>query len=276
MPFVFRGLLLPRRPCVDSALATVVAHTIFRPVYDRFVIDVVNIDDIHIRHRPVIEEMIVIPSSACEAVSKVAKPVVDAAVESDVWPPIASMEHIHSVGPTPIGRGPQEADFRGLDPSTGHPVVVGVVLAPGPIARRPNVAISGAHRLLVNGQRRRSDPYRNVDLSKRRRCHHQQHQREQGRMYRNFAHCVCSCRSSFALPGAALLLRAAWTSRCKTGLRTLWIIRLSVGACTDASGGLNMSFTGLFRERSLLRGCAKMRTYSTRAPDLPTSGEPPR
>jgi hypothetical protein len=54
------------------------------------------------------------------------------------------------------------------------------------------------------------------------------------------------------------------------------MVRLHAGYFTRASSGPPMSLTGLFRERSLLRGCAKMGNYSTRDSALLTIGEPSR
>jgi hypothetical protein len=152
VPLTLRVLLLRRRTPRDPAFASVVTHPIHdrRIVDDGLVIHVVNIGDVHIRHRPVVEEAIVIPSSALETITEITEPVVDAAIETDLRSPIALMKKEHTPLPAPPRRGPQEAYFRSQNPGARHPKIVSVVVIPRPITWRPYVALAGAKRLLID------------------------------------------------------------------------------------------------------------------------------
>src|SRR5690242_7719722 len=104
----------------------------------------------------VIEEPSVLPIAALVARAGVAVAVVDAAVEADMRPPIAGVPEIGAVAPTPPRRRPIEPDRGRKHPGARHPVVV--ILAVGPVAGCPDVAVAGDRRLLIDGQRRRRDP----------------------------------------------------------------------------------------------------------------------
>src|ERR1700733_8435710 len=94
--------------------------------------------------------------------TEVAVAIVDAAIESYGSAPISLIEKKSSTAPTPVAWGPEEADFRRHYPCTWHPVIV--VVTPGPIPWRPDVAVSGADGLLLDLQLGWRDCYGQADL----------------------------------------------------------------------------------------------------------------
>ncbi len=154
MPVPHRNFILTSGAGPDPTLAAVVTHPIHigGVVHYCRVVNVVNVGDVHVRYREVIEEASVIPPPAFEAFSEVSIAVTDAAVKPDMRAPVAVVEGVASIHPRPIRWSPQIAHFRCHDPCSGHPVVVAVVIAPGPVAWCPDIAIAGTERLLVNGQ----------------------------------------------------------------------------------------------------------------------------
>jgi hypothetical protein len=156
-----------RRYCSYSARTAVeadVAHlalTDDRPVH----VSVVDYGCVHVHHRRVIREVLAAPCSANESHSAITESIVHAAIETNVWSPIAGMKRIHSLSPAPVSRSPQQAHSRRCNPHSGHPVIAGIAISP--VARRPDVAFRRARRLHVNGQSRRPDMHRNpnCDLS---------------------------------------------------------------------------------------------------------------
>jgi hypothetical protein len=73
--------------------------------------------------------------------------IVDAAVEPYVWSPIAGVKDIYATYKAPIRRGPKHTNTRGLNPGSRYPVIPTGV--PTPVARRPQIAIPRANRLLI-------------------------------------------------------------------------------------------------------------------------------
>jgi hypothetical protein len=162
--FVGPGLLLLRGTCRYSALTAVVGH-VGMIVYDHgLVIDIRDVGDIHVSHRPVIEEFAAAPFAAREAFAEVSEAVINAAIESDVRAPIAGIPKIDAIVPSPVSGGPQIAHFGSQHPCAGHPVVA-VIVAPGPIARSPDIACAGAKRLRINRQRWWTDTHRNAETN---------------------------------------------------------------------------------------------------------------
>src|SRR6185369_16976054 len=95
------------------------------------------------------------PVAALVAGAHIAETVIDAAVVSNMRPPVSGVPSIKTVPPAPIPRRPEQTDGRRLHPGSRHPVIaVGTIL---PKAGRPNVAGSGNFRLIVDGQFRRRD-----------------------------------------------------------------------------------------------------------------------
>ena len=78
---------------VDSSIAAVVADSIDRgSIYDRGVVNVMNVYDVHIVHRTVVEEASAVPPPAFVALAEITIAVGDAAIETDMRTPVAFME----------------------------------------------------------------------------------------------------------------------------------------------------------------------------------------
>lgn len=156
MFLVDRSFLLSGRPSGDPTGTAVVADPVHRRIIDHGgVIGVVNVGDVHVVHRTVVGELSVVPAPALVTLTGVAVAIVDSAIETYVRTPVALIESISAVAPTPITWGPEEADLRGHDPRAWHPVVI--ALAVSPVPRCPDIALGGEGWLLVDGQRWRSD-----------------------------------------------------------------------------------------------------------------------
>lgn len=140
---------------VNSTLATVVADVVGGLIDDRLVVDVVDVGDIDIVHGTVVVEGPVVPIPALVAFSTVSEAVVHATVEADLRPPVSIVKSVRSVVPAPIAGRPEQARFGSFDPGAGHPVIVFIAI--GPVAWRPNIALTGRDRLRVDGQRGRSE-----------------------------------------------------------------------------------------------------------------------
>jgi hypothetical protein len=124
---------------------------------DRLVIDVGNVSDVHVGHAAVVVEIASAPFATVETFTGIAEPVVDAAIETDVRTPVAAMEKIEAFVPSPISRSPEHAN--GSHHPCARDPVIAVVIVPGPVARRPEIARSGTDRLRINRQGRWPDPY---------------------------------------------------------------------------------------------------------------------
>jgi len=125
-------------------------------VVDPVVVDVVDNVDIDVIYGAVVVETIAVPIAALVAVSGVAEAVIDAAVVADVASPESKMPAVAValVIVSPVARSPERTGIRRHHPSAGNPVIaVGGVV---PVAGGPDVAVAGAGRLVVLGQRRRS------------------------------------------------------------------------------------------------------------------------
>jgi len=93
MSLTLHGFLFNGRTHIDPTVAAVVADAIHSSVVDnRCVVNVVDVGDVHVVHRAVIEKTAVVPTPALVAVSKVSKTIVNPAVETDSRSPIAFME----------------------------------------------------------------------------------------------------------------------------------------------------------------------------------------
>jgi hypothetical protein len=142
------SLFLRSRTFVYTAVAAVEANTGDGSVVYSCLVNVVNLGDIDVGHRTIVKKVVVVPTSAFEAMTKVTEAIVDPAVETYLRTPIAIIENISAVPPTPITRGPKKTNFRSKDPCAGHPVIV--VITPGPITRGPDITLARAKRLLVD------------------------------------------------------------------------------------------------------------------------------
>src|SRR5215470_7005437 len=157
MPLVGRGLFWRRRPCLYSVLPSVVADARHRVIHHPRAADIVNNSDVDVVYGTVVEEVSVLPTSAFVAIAEITESVNDAAIKADLRAPIAIVENIGAVLPSPIARRPEETDLRGQNPRTRHPVVIVEIGVPSPVARHPDVVFTRANRLLVNGEWRRGD-----------------------------------------------------------------------------------------------------------------------
>src|ERR1700679_4219693 len=114
--------------------------------------------------------MIVIPVAALIAETAVAEAVVHTAVKATVRAPETDVPEITAAAPTPVPRSPEETDSGRQDPNARNPVVAASSV--GPIAGSPDVAVSGANGLRVNGKRWRSNADRNANAENRRGGRH--------------------------------------------------------------------------------------------------------
>src|SRR2546430_1866640 len=148
VPLAHRYFFKMARARIDSAVTSVVGDTVYGEfVDDRLVVDV-NVGDIHVVHRAVVEEVTVSPISALVATAKVAKPVINAAVESDVRSPITCVPNISALAPSPITGGPQQSRLRSHHPCAWHPEVAFRTV--GPITRSPDITVTWTCRLDID------------------------------------------------------------------------------------------------------------------------------
>ena len=113
----------------------------------------------------VVEEAAATPVPAIEAGAEIAETVVNAAVVADCPAPGAGVPEITVAAPSPPARCPQRLLVRGQNPGALHPVVLGTI--PGPVAGRPDVAVTGALRLIVGRDGRRCNPRGDVAALRR-------------------------------------------------------------------------------------------------------------
>jgi len=171
VPLTRSSFLLPRWALIDAAISAVVTDAINGPivVYDRGVVGVVNFGDIDVVYGTVVVEAIAVPSSAFIPMPEISISIVDAAVKSNLRAPVAFVKDEGISAPGPIARRPQIADFGRLHPCARHPVIVAVLVIPRPIPRCPEVAFGGAYGLFVHRQRRWRKSHRNADTHLRKR-----------------------------------------------------------------------------------------------------------
>ncbi len=163
--FVGETFLLGGGTDLHSTLSAVEGHV--RVVDDdRLVIDVGDVGDVYVGDGAVVEEVAFAPLATLEAVAAVAEAVVDAAVEADLRSPVAFVEGVDAVIPSPVAGSPEQAGLGSFHPGAGNPVVA-VVVTPGPIAGGPEVAFAGADGLRVNRQRGRTEADGDADADLR-------------------------------------------------------------------------------------------------------------
>src|SRR5580704_16509113 len=168
------NMVLPRkrsflctRACLDTTVASIKARAGEVIVNDHRIVHIRVVDHrpVHVDDGCVIRKAVAHPASAAKADAAVAKAVVHATVEADMRPPVSGMEDIHAATPAPITRRPQQPGLWRPNPHTGNPVIT--LIAIGPVARIPEIAISRANRLCVNRQHWRGNGHRNKDSGKR-------------------------------------------------------------------------------------------------------------
>jgi hypothetical protein len=81
--------------------------------------------------------------------------------------PVTTIPNVEAIIPTPVAWGPKHSD-RSKHPCARYPVVA-IVVIPRPVARRPDVALTGTEGLNINRQRRWADSNRNSDADLGRR-----------------------------------------------------------------------------------------------------------
>jgi len=155
-----------RRTCVDPATPAVIAHAARLAIVDhRFVVHVVNVRHVDVVDRAVVKKAPAMPVSAFVAEPAVTEAIVNSAIEADMRSPVSGVPEISTSAPAPIAWSPQEADLWSNHPRAGHPVVA--VNPVGPVAGRPNVAVTGANRLRINRQWRWRNRYRDAKAEAR-------------------------------------------------------------------------------------------------------------
>src|SRR5580704_16810861 len=161
-----RGTLFLRaRMGVDSARAAVKAGV--NVVHNHCpVVGVMNHGRVYVHHSRVVGEVSTLPASALEADSAISKPIINPAVEADMWAPVAAVPAVAATRPAPVTRRPQKAEAWCHHPYPRHPEIPRITVTP--IPRRPKVTIARANGLLVNRNRRRSNVDRNAYSNLRR------------------------------------------------------------------------------------------------------------
>ncbi len=163
--------LLRSGASVDAALTTVVADARrVVVVHHRGVVHVVNLRHVHVIHRTVVIEVVVVPASSLITAPEIAVSIIDATVKSHDRSPIACVKKISTAAPSPPARRPQEANLRRHHPRAWNPIVVINIAVPCPVAWRPDIPVPRADRLLVHGQFRRRKAHRNANADLREGC----------------------------------------------------------------------------------------------------------
>src|SRR5579872_6000010 len=158
----------------NSTCPSVVADVVNRPavvINDRRVVYVANVGDVHIGDGTVVVKPVMVPASTFKATAEIPETIVDPAIKADGRTPVTFMEDKRTAFPSPPRGCPEIARLRSQHPCARDPVVP--VRTPCPVAGRPDVAITGAHRLFIDWQRRWSKTYRDKHAGKRCRRHHQ-------------------------------------------------------------------------------------------------------
>lgn len=169
---------LPRaRPRPQPTVTTVVAHpSHIDVVHNRLVVNIGDMNPTEIGHRPVVIERTPAPVATLKPNTTVPVPVIDTTVEAYVRAPVARVPDVHAFTPSPVARGPQQTRGGRDHPGARHPVVV--IVAIGPIARRPDIPNRRTRRLFVHRQSRRRYSDRNANGNKREGRHRKCRQRE--------------------------------------------------------------------------------------------------
>src|SRR5580700_6782929 len=108
-----------------------------------------------------------LPTPAFISAAEITETVNNPTIETYNRPPISFVENKGFATPTPVSRGPKETDLRCQHPRTRHSVIIADIVVVGPVARRPDITLTGAKRLLVDGQSRRTKRYGYADLGER-------------------------------------------------------------------------------------------------------------
>ena len=173
VPVVGHPLFLGRRTCDDPTFTAVVTDVTYIPLIDIGHVNVVNVLAVYVVDRAVVIPPIVVPATTFVAAAEVAIPIIDSAVITYLRRPVARVEGVSVIAPSPIRRSPEESGLGRQYPCSGHPVVIAERVVPGPLAGRPDITLVWQNRLLVHRQSRRSkvDDY-DLALRCRRQAEH--------------------------------------------------------------------------------------------------------
>src|SRR5438552_16835001 len=94
VPLAHRYFFKMARARIDATVTSVIGDTVYGDIIDDRLVVNVNVGDVHVVHRAVVEEVTISPISALVATAKVAKPVINDAIESDVRPPITCVPNV--------------------------------------------------------------------------------------------------------------------------------------------------------------------------------------
>jgi hypothetical protein len=101
--------------------------------------------------RLIVIETVILPATPVIAVAAVAPTIIDAAIEADGRAPIAGHEAITIVEIPPVTGRPVDPFPGRFDPGSRRPVIVLIRTVPGPVSRRPDVALGGGRGLVIGG-----------------------------------------------------------------------------------------------------------------------------
>src|SRR6202163_1930201 len=155
MAIVRRSVLLRSWPSMNAAVATVVTDPRIVVDDNRLVVDVRYVGDVDVGDAAVVKEPVALPIPAEKSRAGITKAIINAAVETDVWSPIAAIPNVEAVIPAPVAGSPKQSDGS-KHPRARNPVVA-IVVIPSPVARRPDVALSWTQGLNINRQCRGTD-----------------------------------------------------------------------------------------------------------------------
>lgn len=153
VPLIAGRILRRGGPIIQSTMAAVKAHPGVGDIRHVVVVNVVNHGLVHVRDGGVVVEGVAAPVAAFVAVAVVAEPVMDSAIEAYVRAPVAVIPVIPAFVEAPVAGRPQCPDVWRQDPRPRNPVVA--CRRVRPVARRPDVIVPRARRLIVVGQIRR-------------------------------------------------------------------------------------------------------------------------
>ena len=152
---------------IDAAGAAIVGGVIWIPegvLLDDGPVDVgvVDVALIHAHDGCVVCEVVAAPFTAGESDATVTVSVVDAAVIAYVPSPVAVIESVLTVFPTPVRRSPKSALVGSGHPCAGNPVVAAIVVV-APVAGGPHEVWLRAYGLLIDDHGRRSEANTDAD-----------------------------------------------------------------------------------------------------------------
>src|SRR5271170_7469014 len=116
-------ILARRGPRIDSAASAVVAHASVRSNDYVSAIGIVDYAGVDAVHFCVVEERAASPVAAVVANATVAEAVINAAIKSNVRPPVACVPGVDALAPAPIPGRPKQPYAWRNDPSPWDPVV---------------------------------------------------------------------------------------------------------------------------------------------------------